>query len=170
MGAKRGFRTVGPMTITVAFPLPRRWAAAPARVRHPKDQKIAALGAVPALARCRTEELTRLGATADLFDLDEGATAACGMGVLNQWWMPIDGWLLLTGDGGPDRTVPAGRSIAAWRDVSMSQVNALRLRALRPARVLAMPRPRFVGLAAVAPQLSEILAATDINPPAPVPR
>lgn len=170
MGAKREFRTVGPMTITVAFALPRRWAAAPARVRQPKDGKLAALGAVPALARCRTDELAQLGAVADLFDLDEGATAACGMGVMTQWWMPIDGWLLLTGDGGPDRTVPAGRSIAAWRDTSMSQAPALRLRALRPARVLAMPRPRFVGLAGAAPRLAEILAATSINPPAPAPR
>ena len=170
MGAKRGFRTVGPMTITVAFPMPRRWAAAPARVRRTKDGKLAELGAVPALARCRTEELAQLGAIADVFNLDEGATAACGIGVLTHWWMPIDGWLLLTGDGGPDRTVPAGRSIAAWQDVSTSQANALRLRALRPARVLVIPRPRFVGLAGAAPRLAEILAATGINPPAPVPR
>lgn len=158
------------MTITVAFEVPRRWAATPARVRRPKDGKLAALGAVPALARCRTEELAQLGAAADLFDLHEGATAACGLGVLTQWWMPIDGWLLLTGDGGPDRTVPAGRSIAAWRDVSMKQAHGLRLRALRPARVLAMPRPRFVGLAATAPRLAEILAATGINCPGPAPR
>ena len=170
MGAKRGFRTVSPMTITVAFAVPRRWVAAPARVRRPKDEKVAALGAVPALARCRSEELTQLGAVADLFDLDEGATAACGMGVVTQWWMPIDGWLLLTGDGGPDRTVPAGRSIAAWRDVSMSQAHALRLRALRPARVLAIPRPRYAGLGGTAPRLAGILAATGINPAAPAPR
>lgn len=158
------------MTITVAFAMPRRWAAAPPLVRRPKDEKLAALGAVPTLARCRTEELTQLGAAADLFELDEGATAACGMGVLTHWWMPIDGWLLLTGDGGPDRTIPAGRSIAAWQDVSMSQVHALRLRALRPARILAMPRPRFVGLAGAAPHLADILAATRVNPPAPTPR
>lgn len=158
------------MTITAAFAVPRRWAIAPSGARRAKDAKIAALGAVPALARCRTEELVQLGAAADVIDLDEGATAARGLGVLVQWWMPIDGWLLLTGDGGPDRTVPAGRSIAAWNDVSTAQVDVLRLRALRPARVLAMPRPRFVGLAGVAPRLAEILAATVINPPAPAPR
>lgn len=153
MVAKRGVRTVGPMTISVAFTPLRPWIFRDQRVghrRHP-DLKIAVLGAVPNLRGLPIEELA---SAADLTTVAAGETLARGPAVGAQWWMPIDGWLLLSGGAAPDRTVPAGSSVGWW-----DATPDARLRVLRPARVLVMPRNRYLALP---PRLGEALAVTVI--------
>ena len=161
MAAKCGFRTVGAMTISVAFTPLRRWTLLDRPVghrRHP-DHKIALLAAIPELHRCPVEELA---STADIITVGPGETLACGSAVGAQWWMPIEGWLLLSGGATPDRTVPAGSSVGWW-----NAAGDARLRVLRPARVLVMPRRRYLALS---PRLGAALAATVINPPGRAPR
>lgn len=143
------------MTPTPVFVAPARWLARtshPAAPRRSGDLKLDLLAATPAFERWPVDDLVALGAAADLLRADPGVTLAEGPGVRGQWWMPVEGWLLLTDGRGPDRTIPAGRALDG-RQAS----NTTRLRTLREAKVLVSPKATFDALLDRRPRLARAL-------------
>ncbi|MHB8467953.1 MAG: hypothetical protein ACYDD7_24305, partial [Acidimicrobiales bacterium] len=106
-----------PLTVTT-----ERAGAIPAQARraHParwlnrrRDGKIALLAQLDSLADCRDADLLALAAAADMVDLPSGTVLGEGSELAHFWWMPIDGWLLVSGDDNQSITVPTGWSWAA---------------------------------------------------------
>jgi hypothetical protein len=122
-----------------------------------RDGKIRMLAGVESLSQCSTPDLVALSAAADLFEVEEGTVLATGRELAQSWWMPIDGWLLLSGQGKQALTVPVGWS---WLAPSRHLASAARLTALRGGRILTAPRPVLMGTLDEHPRLAEVIGST----------
>jgi hypothetical protein len=124
------------------------------------DGKVRVLAGVESLSHCSTADLVTLSATADMFEVEEGTLLATGCELAHAWWMPIDGWLLLSGQGKQALTVPAGWS---WLASSRQLTPAARLTALRGGRILTAPRRALLGALDEHPRLAEVIGSTLIG-------
>jgi hypothetical protein len=166
MAAGPPIRTVMHMTTTfgqtIPLPLDR---VERSRVHHPArrparwargDAKLEMLHSIDSLAGATRADVVALAAVADIVRIDVGAVLEQGWRLGQQWWMPVDGWLLAEGDGTVARTVPAGHSWVAPRLPSARG----RLTALRAGSVLVARVPTLASALADHPRLGEIVRAT----------
>jgi hypothetical protein len=133
MAGRAAILTVRPMTAYIApLPINTDQARTSARAVHPavrpsrlgrRDGKLALLSGLESLAGCRHRSLVTLAATADLVTVEAGTVLGQGHDLSRFWWMPIDGWLLVSTGGKQAVTVPAGRS---WTGGTEGRISALR--------------------------------------------
>jgi hypothetical protein len=168
MAGRPPIRTViGMDTLAPPILLPLDGAEQASRLAHParrrarrhRDGKLELMAAVDGLARCRWTDLEVLARTADLVHVGPGTVLAEGWEFRRQWWMPLEGWLLVEGEGTISRTVPAGRSWVAPRLPDPQG----RLSALREATALVAPVHRLAATLEVRPGLGSAVRATLLN-------
>lgn len=153
---------------------PDRTATIPAEARraHParwlqrrRDGKVALLAGVDSLAECRDRDLVALAAAADMVDVPSGTVLGEGSQLAHYWWMPIDGWLLVSGHGNQAITVPSGWS---WASPGREVPAELKISALRGGRILTTTVPRLLGTLEDFPRLSTAIRSTLVLPAANV--
>ena len=121
------------------------------------DAKLDLVSHVGSLARCTKSDLIALSSAADLIEVGEGTTLARGRELTHWWWMPIDGWLLLSGQGKQAVTIPSGWS---WMAPNRRMPPGARLTALRGGRMLTASLPVLLGTLDDHPKLAEAVSAT----------
>jgi len=120
------------------------------------DGKVEMLRAVQALDGCGTGELNALARSADLVHVPAGTVLAEGAEFSRQWWMPIEGWLLVEGDGNVSRTIPAGSSWTAPRIPALGG----RITALRDTTTLVAALPHITAALYDYPRLGSAIRAS----------
>jgi hypothetical protein len=154
------------MTFARTVPFPIDAAERQSRLAHPTrrsarrsrygDGKLDRLAAVESLDGCRRAELEALAAAADLIRIPAGTRLAGGVDFSRQWWMVLDGWLLVEGDGDVARAIPAGSSWTAPRLPSP----AGRVTAARDSVLLVAPLGRLKNALWEHPRLDTAIRAT----------
>jgi hypothetical protein len=131
------------------------------RLRRWSDGKVALLADVEPFAQCRQADLVALAKAADIVNVPSGTVLGEGSDIKHLWWMPVDGWLLVSGAGNQAITVPAGWSwTARGRDTGPDT----RISALRGGRVLTAALPELLGTLDEHPRLAEAIRSTLVAP------
>ena len=168
MAIRGFFHTVTPMTTylpplsisTVGDRAARERVAHPARWRsRSSDRKVTLLAQIDAFSSLRKADLIALGAAADVIATPAGEVLAQDRDLSRHWWMPLDGWLLLSGQGKQAITVPAGWSFTADRNGPLTG----RLSALREGRILTAPIQSLLGALDAHPHLAEAVRSTMVS-------
>jgi len=163
MAAGPAIRTVTAMTTTLAptitLPLERSRDLHPAR--RParwarRDGKLELIHGIDSLAGSPRSDVVALASVADLIEVSAGTVLEEGRRFGQQWWMPVDGWLLAEGDGNLARTVPAGASWVAPR----LPATGGRLTALRDGSVLVARTASLATTLFERPRLGATIRAT----------
>jgi hypothetical protein len=134
----------------------RQTRAARWLTRH-SDGKLQLVSGLESLAGCGRADLVALAAAADLVEIPEGTVLAEGRDLAHWWWMPIEGWLLLSGQGKQAVTIPAGWS---WMAPARQVPIGARLTALRGGRMLTAAVPSILGALDEHPRLAEAISST----------
>jgi hypothetical protein len=150
-----------PLSITAAPQVDSR-RAHPARWLHrQRDGKLELLAGVESLATCGSRDLVALAAAADLIDVPEGTVLGAGASLGQYWWMPVDGWLLVSGSGKQAITIPTGWS---WAGPSRPIPADTQLTALRGGRVLTATTGALFGALEARPRLAAAVRSTLVVP------
>jgi hypothetical protein len=151
-----------PLSITTATPKAASRRAHPARwLQRARDGKLDLLAGVESLATCGRRELVALAAAADLVEVPEGTVLGVGAALGQYWWMPVDGWLLVSGSGKQAITIPTGWS---WTGPSRPIAADTRLTALRGGRVLTATSAALFGALDEHPRLAAAVRSTLVVP------
>ena len=121
------------------------------------DGKLELVSGVESLAGVARADLLALTIAADLVEVSEGTVLAEGRDLTHWWWMPVEGWLLLSGQGKQAVTIPAGWS---WMAPGRAIPAGARLTALRGGRMLTAPVPRILGALDEHPRLARAISST----------
>ena len=134
---------------------PARW------MRRARDGKVAMLAGIESLAACGPRDLLALAAAADLVEVPAGTVLGHGSALAHSWWMPVDGWLLVSGHGNQAITVPSGWS---WAAPTRNMPPETRISALRGGKVLTTTTPRLLGTLDDFPRLATAIRSTLVLP------
>ena len=121
------------------------------------DGKLQLIAGVESLAGCPKADLVALASAADLVDVPQGTVLGEGRDLGHFWWMPLDGWLLLSGHGNQAVTIPSGWS---WMAPDRQVPANARLTALRGGRLLTAATPSLLGAMDEHPRLAQAIGAT----------